>query len=170
MEIVFKAPTQPQSLLNLDDSLAQRPGDTLWALLYAIRDATFNTDLKEERPLLLDCFKALQVESLFRSVSKTLTYDWVPTPREQRIIQAACHGYYPDSQGDIEGAFSKHGGLYGIIALVIVFRYTDSILRPWNAIKIDAARRWLVTNVVQLFTCQKNQWIDHFTLQGTPSL
>jgi hypothetical protein len=127
MEIVFKSPAQPQSHLNLDDCLAQRPWETSWALLCAIRDATFATYLEKHRSLLLGYLKALQIqESLFRRVLGNLTVNWVPTAREEQIIQAAYHGFYPD---DIEGAFCKYGGLYRIIALIVVFRNTSSILK-----------------------------------------
>jgi hypothetical protein len=170
MEIVFKAPTLPQSLLNLDDSLAQRTWETSWALLCAIRDATFATYLEEKhRSLLLGSLKALQVqESFFRPVLRNLTVDWVPTAKEEQIIQAAYHGFYPVD--DIEGAFYKYGGLYGIVALVLVFRDTYSILKQWAAIDVEAAQQWLVSNVAQLFACKKNKWIDNFIPQGTPSL
>ena len=53
MEIPFKLPTRPQALLNLDDLLAQKPWETLVALLVAIRDATFATLEEGHRPLLL---------------------------------------------------------------------------------------------------------------------
>jgi hypothetical protein len=169
MEIVFKAPTRPQSLLNLDDSLAQRPWETSSALLCAIRDATFATYLeKEHRSLLLGSFKALQVqESLFRSVLRKFTFDWVPTAKEEQIIQAACHGFY--QLDDIEGAFYKYGGLHGIVALAIVFRDTYSILKQWKAIDVAPAQQWLVSNVSQLFSSQKNRWISNFIPQSTPS-
>ena len=169
MEIVFRAPSLPQSLLNLDDSLAQRPWETSSALLCAIRDATFATYLEEEhRSLLLGSFKALQIqESLFRSSLRNLTVDWVPTAKEQQIIQAAYHGFYPVD--DIEGAFCKYGGLYGIVALAIVFRITDSILNQWAAIGVETSQQWLVSNVAQLFACKKNKWIDNFIPQGRPS-
>jgi hypothetical protein len=170
MEIVFKPPALPQSLLNLDDNLAQKPWETLSALLCAIRDATFATCLKREhRSLLLGCFKALQVqESLFRSVLSKFTINWIPTPKEEQIIQVAYHGFYPAD--DIEGAFFKYGGLYGIIALAIVFRDTYSILNQWKAIDVAPAQQWLVSNVSQLFQRQENHWINEFEPQCTPSL
>jgi hypothetical protein len=168
MEIVFKSPTRPQSLLHLDDSLAQRPWETSSALLCAIRDATFATYLSEEhRSFLLASFQALQIqESFFRKGLKTFDYHWVPTPKEEGIIQAAWHGYYPID--DIEGAFCIYGGLYGIVALVVAFR--DPILRQWAAIKVKATQQWLVSNVAQLFGRQKNEWIDNFIPNGIPSL
>ena len=169
MEIVFRAPSLPQSLLNLDDSLAQRPWETSSALLCAIRDATLATYLEEEhRSLLLGSIKALQVqESLFRSALGAFTVDWVPTPKEELIIQAAYYGYYPVDV--IEGAFYKYGGLYGIVALAIVFRDTFSILNQWAAIEVKAAQQWLVSNVSQLFSSQRNHWISNFIPQSTPS-
>jgi hypothetical protein len=169
MEIVFKSPTRPQRLLNLDDTLAQSPWETSAALLCAIRDATFAPNLEEEhRSLLLASIKALQVqESLFRSVLGNLTVDWVPTAQEQKIIQAAYHGFYPVD--DIQAAFYKYGGLYGIVALAIVFRGTYSILKQWKAIDVAPAQQWLVRNVSQLFSSQKNDWISNFIAQGTPS-
>ncbi len=169
MEIVFKAPSLPQSLLNLDDSLAQRPWETSWALLCAFRDATFATHLKEKhRSLLLGAFKALQIqESLFRSSLRNLTVDWVPTAKEEQIIQATYHGFY--QVDDIEGVFYKYGGLYGIVALAIVFRDTDSILKQWKAINVAPAQQWLVGNVSQLFSSQENHWISKFIPQSTPS-
>jgi hypothetical protein len=169
MEIRFKSPTQPQSLLNLDDILSQRPWETSSALLCAIRDATFATYLEEEhRSLLLGSIKALQVqESLFRRALGTFTVEWVPTRGEEQIIQTAYYGYYPVDV--IEGAFYKYGGLHGIVALAIVFRDTYSILKQWAAIEVEAAQQWLVSNVSQLFSSQGNDWISNFIPQGTPS-
>jgi hypothetical protein len=118
--------------------------------------------------LLLDAFKALQVqESLFRSVLKKFTNNWVPTKKEERIIQAAWHGCYPDH---IEGAFFNYGGLKGIIALAIAFRDTDSIVNQWTAIKDEASRKWLVENVVHLMRDKENEWMKGFIPQSTPSL
>ena len=170
MEIVFKSPTRSQSLLNLDVILAQKPWETSSALLCAIRDATFATYLEEEhRSLLLGSFKALEIqESSFRKALEHLDYSWVPTGQEEHVIQTAWHGYYP--VGEIEDAFCRHGGLYGIVALVLVFRETASILNQWKAIEVEAAQQWLVSNVAQLFRCKKNKWIDEFAAHGTPSL
>jgi hypothetical protein len=81
MEIVFKSPTWPQSLLHLNDSLA--------ALLCAIRDAILATYLKEHRSLFLASFQALQIqESFFRKGLKIFDYYWVPTAKEKGIIQS----------------------------------------------------------------------------------
>ena len=77
--------------------------------------------------MLSESLKALQIqESLFRPALRKLTNDWVPTPKEEGIIQAAVCGLY--RHGDIEGAFGEHGGFHGITALVLAFRYSDLIL------------------------------------------
>lgn len=169
MELIFKPPTRAQSLLNLDASLAQWPRETTSALLCAIRDATLAISLEDEhRSFLSGCLKALQVqETCFRSVLRKFTLNWVPTYKEEEIIQAAHHGFY--QVGDIEGAFYQYGGLYGIVALVIVFRETDSILKQWEVIDDALARQWLVNNVSQLFSSQQNIWMSNFIPQSPPS-
>jgi hypothetical protein len=89
IEIVFKSPTRPQSLLHLDNSLAPKPWETSSALLCAIRDATLATYLKEHPSLFLASFQALQIqESFFRKGLKIFDYHWVSTAKEKGIIQS----------------------------------------------------------------------------------
>jgi len=169
MEIFFKSLTGPQTLLNLDDVLAEKPWEALSDFLCIFRDLTLATNLKKEhRSFLLGAFQALQIqESLFRQVLKDLTIEWTPTPKEENIIQDACAGLY--EVDDIEGAFGRHGGLHGIIALIMVFRASDLIITQWRAIEVEYAQQWLASNVSRLFKSQKNNWIDNFTLRGAPS-
>jgi hypothetical protein len=147
------------------DILAQKSLDPLLALLCAGRDATFAHLQSDHRSFLLGSLKALQLqESLFRPVLKNFQVDWTLTAKERNIIQAVCNGHYPVS--DIEGAFYKYGGLHGIVALVIVFRNTDSILNQWIDIEAKAAQQWLVSNVSQLFGSQENEWLSNFIPHG----
>ena len=173
MEILFKSPTQPASLSNLDDILLRKPWETSATLLCAIRDVTFASCLAEEhRSLLLSSFKALQTqEALFRPAFRCFDSKWVPTTKEKDVIVLACHNRY--SVNNIEGAFYEYGGIYGLVALAVVFRETDSIQREWAAIADVAARQWLASNVSQLFSSRRNPWVEDwvkkFTTRGTPS-
>jgi len=166
MEIVSKSPTRPHSLLDLDNSLPQTPWETSYALLLSIRNTATNLN-NEHRQLLLGCLKALHIqESLFRPVLKDFP-QFRPRPKEEKIIQAAVNGLYPVNL--IEGAFYKYGGLRGIVALILVFRETDSIRKQWAVIDIDVAQQWLASNISELFSSQSD-WIARFFAQGTTPL
>ena len=52
--------------------------------------------------------------------SAAANFDWDFRKKEKLIIQDASAGLYKEN--DIEGIFSKHGGLSGIAALIIYFR------------------------------------------------
>ena len=167
MEILPKPPTQFTSTRNyIHDLRVQQAWEPLSALLCTLRDATYAHMNDEHRSWLLGSLKALQIqESVFRPVLKNLTIDWAPTAEEESIIQAASSGRYPVT--DIKGAFYRYGGLYGIIALVMAFRRTNSILQQWADIEVKAAQQWLVSNVSQLFSVQRNDWILTFVQRGT---
>jgi len=169
MEIVFKSQIRPKNLLHLNDVLAPDPLGTLSALVYTIRDATFAPCFTEEHRLFLRShLQALQIqETLFRHVIKNLTVEWVPTSKQKAIIHTAYHGY---ADNRIEGAFYKYGGLYGIVALLLVFKDTDSILTQFRAIEVEAAQQFLISNVSRLFRNQGNHWIHCFVPQGKLSI
>lgn len=163
MEIVLKSLARPQSLLDLDDVLAQdSPWETLRALLSAIRDITIATYFEaKHQQELVGSLQALQIqESLFRPALRKFKLDWVPTSKEEDIIQAAHLGFYLEN--NIQGAFYKYGGLHAIVGLVLVFRDTESILRQWSAIEAQSVQQWLVYNVSQLVKRQENNWISKF--------
>jgi hypothetical protein len=162
MEILFKSPVQPQSLLNLDEAIALAPGETVSVLLCAIREATLNSYLENTHQLwLLTYLQALQLqESLFRPAFRKLTPKWIPTPKEKQIIETALLGYFPDNH--IQGFFATHGKLYGITALVLAFNETESIHSKWLSIKDKVAQEWLVQNVSRLLKRRNNYWIRDF--------
>jgi hypothetical protein len=167
MEIFFTSPTQPAVLLSLAESLARQPWETLETLQYTIRNTLFKL-ADHHRSLLRGSFEALKTEdALFRRALNEFNLDWVPTARERNVIVDAYYKLYPIS--DIEGAFYEYGGMHGIVALVVVFRQTEVILSSWATIADVAAQRWLVSNVSQLFSSQRNRWVDSFTMPGMPS-
>ena len=158
MEIVFKSPAQPEKRL-LHDALADNRSETLAALLSAICDTIFTTNLLPNK-LLLSSLKALEIlENLFRLELTGFDFNWIFTTKEQRIIQDASDGLY--AEDDIEGAFYKHGGYDGIIALILYFRKSQQIKKHWAAM-IAGFRGWFVKRVAKMLSRHVVEWIPEF--------
>jgi hypothetical protein len=157
MEIVFKSPAEPERLLQY--APAEYSSEALSALLSAVCDTIYTTSLLPNK-LLLSSLDALETqESLFRLVLTDIDFNWKLTAKEQYIIQDASDGLYAES--DIEGAFYKHGGYNGIIALILFFRKSQTIQRNWAAI-IEGFQEWLVKHVVKMLDRQIIEWVSKF--------
>ncbi|RDL31542.1 Uncharacterized protein BP5553_09751 [Venustampulla echinocandica] len=159
MEIVFQSPAQPERLL-LHDALAKNGSETLSALLSAIYDLIFATNLLSVQSFS-SSLEAIKVqESLFRVTLTNIEFNWKFTQKERYIIQdAASDGLY--SEDDIERAFYKHGGYNGVIALILFFRKSENIRKNWATI-IEGFRAVLVNYATKMLSSEIVKWIPEF--------
>ena len=172
MEILFKSPRNPQSLLNLHDAFAEDGAGTASALVHTLRDMTMLSSFRSltARSKFQDAIRALYIqETIFRPLFETFNSDWSPGWRNNKVLQAAHEGLYTD--GGIEDDFSTHGGMIGIIVLILVFQKTTTIFAQWEAMSkprsdipeksrlSDNPRRWMVTNVIQLAKVYAEKWL-----------
>jgi hypothetical protein len=157
MEIIFKSSGQTERLLH--DALIENPSETISALLSAICDTIFTTTFLP-KDSLLSSLEALATQlSRFDSALADVNFNGNFTQKEGKVIQAACEGLYRDD--DIEGAFYKHGGYEGIIALILFFRKSEKIQKQWPAIA-EGFRKWLVKRVAKMLCRDIVKWIPQF--------
>lgn len=155
---------QHQAPCNPDHILA--PLGASSAPLCQLYDMTIATPVPEEhRSLFLSTLKAFEIqESLFRPSLSGFDSTWRPTPEEEHIIQDAWRGLYKDD--DPENTFFRYGGFRGIVALVLAYKGTKSILSQLAVIEVKSVQELLVKNVVKLFTPEQDVWFDNFVMQG----
>jgi hypothetical protein len=159
MEIIFKSSGKTDRLLH--DALIENRSETLSALLSAICDTIFTTTFLT-KDSLLSSLEALATQlSRFKLALADVDVDFNRkfTQKEEKVIQAACEELYRDD--DIEGAFYKHGGYEGIIALILFFRKSEKIQKQWPAIT-KGFREWLVKRVAKMLSKEIVQWIHQF--------
>jgi hypothetical protein len=157
MEIVFKSPTQSERFLH--DALAENPSETLSALLCAVCDTIYTTSFLPKKLLLSSLEALVTQESRFRMALTNIEFNWSFTPKELYILQDASDGLY--AEDDIEGAFYKHGGYDGIIALILFFRKSGKVQKQWAAIAKEF-RGWLAKRVTEMLSCDIVEWIPQF--------
>jgi hypothetical protein len=139
------------------------------SLLCELRDIALDANTRpEERSLLTASCRALEIqETIFRPASESFSKDWRPTQLEGHIINAACGDLYPTDE--IESVFHRYGGIYGIIALVAVFRKPNSFKSARDAIKGTPGEKWLAWNASQLFRLKDNDWVQEFSVRASIS-
>jgi hypothetical protein len=150
MEILFKSPTQPLQTLTLSEAITESLPDTISSLITALRDTTlsFTSSISPLFTCQLHCLRIQ--ETFFRPAIQQFHPSATPplTSKEKKVIEACISAQYEED--DIEGAFYRHGGFAGIIALILVFRKTDAVQGEWTSITVEEGRKWLVGNVVLL--------------------
>jgi hypothetical protein len=152
MEILIKSPAHPGK--SLHDALAENRSKTLSVLLSVICD-TFLPSTP-----LSPSFKAIEsLEAQFRQQLGNIDYKKTLTQKELRIVRDASNGLY--AKNDIEGEFYKHGGYFGIIALILYFRGSEKIKRQWTSI-VEEFRAWLVKHIVKMLSRETVEWIPTF--------
>jgi hypothetical protein len=160
-----RAIIKPMDSNTAADNVTQK----ISTLLCELRDIALHVNTRpEERSLLTASCRALEIqETIFRPASESFSKDWRPTQLEGHIINAACGDLYPTDE--IESVFHRYGGIYGIVALVAVFRKPNSFKSARDAIKGTPGEKWLAWNASQLFRLKDNDWVREFSVRASIS-
>ena len=160
MEIAFRLCTQPGRLWHLDEALAKQPSETLSTLVKAIGEAIFAHKVGGSTSLLLPMLRAIELqEHLFRQALENLDFKWELTLKEQWVMLHASGGRYED--GTLEANFYNHGGLEGILVLILFFRSCEDIQPQWNSI-VKEYRPWFVGRVAKMLCRDIVEWVPQY--------
>jgi hypothetical protein len=161
MEVLFTTNRSSGLLLSGRDACAEDPSRTVKALIRAIEAVESSEHLTPSARLLLSDYKTASnyLASVFYP-AMAVYKEWVPSKREEKVINAACRDLYPFYE--IEGAFHRYGGLHGILALCIVLKPSDSFRIKWEGIKSTLVQKWLAWSVSRSFREIPNVWVDKF--------